>query len=128
MSRYSVTFCLTLLACSSSTTPSDPVWGKQPCDHCHMLLSEPRTAAQLVTIRGDRRYFDDVGCLVEHLATHGAEVARAWVRDARGQWVEAQRANYRGAEATPMGYGFVVDERGSIDFARVQREVARRAP
>jgi copper chaperone NosL len=88
-----------------------------------MLVSDPQTAAQLVTRAGERLHFDDVGCLVEHVA---ARVGLVWVRDVRGQWVDAHRARYRGGESTPMGYGFVADERGSLDFTQLRREVAQR--
>lgn len=121
-----VAYLVVLVACSDATTATDPVWGKQPCAHCHMLVSDPATAAQLRTHTGERLHFDDVGCLVEHVAARGGEVDLAWVRDARGQWVNALRARYRSGASTPMGYGFVVDERGSLDFTRLQREIAQR--
>jgi copper chaperone NosL len=115
-----------LAACSSATQAQDPVWNKQPCAHCHMLVSDPRTAAQLVTHRGERLYFDDVGCLVEHMLAHPAEIAFAWARDTHGQWLNAFRARYRTGESTPMGYGFTVDDQGALDFLHLQHEIAQR--
>jgi hypothetical protein len=90
-----------------------------------MLVSDPQTAAQLVTHSGERLYFDDVGCLIEHLAAGSGKVARVWVHDAHGQWLDALRARYRSGASTPMGYGIVVDPHGSIDFLHAQHEVAQ---
>jgi copper chaperone NosL len=114
-----------LLGCAAADAPVDPVWGKQPCDHCHMLLSDPSSAAQIVTQHGDRLHFDDVGCMVEHLSSHASDVSRAWVRDAHGRWLAALHAHYRGGAATPMGYGIAADERGELDFKAVQRAIAQ---
>jgi copper chaperone NosL len=91
-----------------------------------MLVSEPRTAAQLVTPEGERLYFDDVGCLVDHVSRHAPELAHAWVKDERGQWIDALRTHYHGGEATPMGYGFVADATGALDFEQLRREVAQK--
>lgn len=124
--RSIVAYLVVLVACSEATTAVEPVWGKQPCAHCHMLVSDPTTAAQLLTQAGERLHFDDVGCLIEYVAARGGEVALAWVRDARGQWGNALRARYRSGGSTPMGYGFVVDERGALEFTELQREIAQR--
>ena len=115
---------LLLLGCSTNQAAVDPVWGKQPCDHCHMLLSDPGTAAQLLSVDGERLYFDDVGCLVERIARDASSVGRIWVRDARGVWIDARRARYRTGARTPMGYGVQVSADGDLDFAAVQRELA----
>lgn len=121
---YAVAFLVPLFACASASEPVDPAWNKQPCAHCHMLVSEPRTAAQLVTRAGERSFFDDVGCLAEHLSQASDDVAAAWVRDARGSWSLARSARYRSGDATPMGYGIVADAGGPLRFEQVQREIA----
>jgi hypothetical protein len=118
------TFLIAALACASSTAAEDPAWGKQPCAHCHMLVSDPHTAAQLATRAGEHLYFDDVGCLIEHLAGRSGERPRAWIRDANGQWLDAFSARYRSGASTPMGYGIVADPHGSLDFFHAQHEVA----
>ena len=108
-----------LMACDSFDRPVDPVWGKQPCGACAMLVSDPRTAAQLVTRDGERLYFDDIGCMVgsEKLK----EAANVWVRDGSGRWIDARTAKY-GRGSTPMDYGFVVAPSG-FEFEAVQRAV-----
>jgi copper chaperone NosL len=115
--------CL-LFSCRSQNTPEDPIWGKQPCAHCRMLVSDPRYAAQALTASGERVYFDDVGCLARELAEHPGALA-TWVRDAKARWIETSRARFSGGAPTPMDFGFVVDDAGSFDFTAVQAAVVR---
>ncbi|MFN2377551.1 MAG: hypothetical protein ABR538_13510 [Candidatus Binatia bacterium] len=88
--------------------PKEPVWGKQPCEHCAMLLSEKEHGAQLVTAAGERLYFDDLGCMVAWDLEHPGSATSRWVRTADSQaWLPNEQAGYRRAERTPMGFGFV---------------------
>jgi copper chaperone NosL len=105
-------------SCRSPTAPVDPVWGKQPCAHCLMLVSDPRYAAQAIGPSGDAVYFDDVGCLASYLATR-PDAKGSFVRTSSGRWLEAAKARFRSGAATPMDFGFVVDEAGSLDFSAV---------
>ncbi|MBL8608330.1 MAG: twin-arginine translocation signal domain-containing protein [Myxococcales bacterium] len=108
-------------ACAKADTPADPVWGKEPCAHCRMLVSDKRYAAQ-AAIDGERKYFDDVGCLVLWAKEHRAE--RTWVRDsASGAWVSAESARFQGGARTPMDYGFEARSDGSVGFAEVREKV-----
>lgn len=109
-------------ACRGETGPKDPVWGKQPCAHCNMLVSEPLYAAQALNPRGDRLFFDDVGCMASYLLEH-RDTPKAWVRTAQGQWVEAERTHFRGGARTPMDFGFVADAAGPLDFDAVKKQV-----
>ncbi|MGZ3443102.1 MAG: nitrous oxide reductase accessory protein NosL [Polyangia bacterium] len=104
--------------------PLDPVWGKQPCDHCAMLVDEPRFAAQVATDDGQRLYFDDAGCMGGWLREHAATHARAWVqRDSR--WVSVDATLFQTGARTPMGYGFVAAAEG-LPWPEVQRRLAAR--
>lgn len=90
----------------------EPVWGKQPCDHCAMLLSERLHGAQVATVQGDRLFFDDVGCMVAWDAEHPGKAEARWVRrfdqPPRGTgWLRAETAAYERAAHTPMDFGFV---------------------
>jgi hypothetical protein len=105
--------------------PLDPVWGKQPCDHCAMLVDEPRFAAQATTADGARVYFDDVGCLAGWLREHRRGAARAWVRR-DDTWVPVGDARFHGGERTPMGYGYVAAGDG-IDWSELERRLEARA-
>jgi hypothetical protein len=120
----------TLLACGRSPDlPAEPIWGKEPCAHCSMLVGEPRTAAQAVNAVGDRVFFDDVGCLVLWTAEqkHGAP-QRLWVHAATGPtWLEARTARFLGGQKTPMDYGFVTTEgKDGIDYEQMARAVLER--
>jgi copper chaperone NosL len=95
---------LVLLACTKTDQPVDPVWGKEPCAHCRMLVSDKRFAAQVVDA-GDRFYFDDIGCMVSWL--DDKKVEHMWVRDALAdRWIEARHARYVAGAKTPMDFGF----------------------
>ena len=112
--------------CAADDGPIDPVWGKQPCAHCAMVVSEPRFAAQALEDDGTRTYFDDVGCLALWIDERRA--ARAWARDgAAGPWVDVTKARFRAGEQTPMGFGHVVDlDHGDLDWDSVRALVRAR--
>jgi copper chaperone NosL len=112
-------------ACEDHGKPAEPVWNKQPCAHCHMLVSDPRYAAQLVTRSHERLFFDDPGCLAAYVNAHPAEVEHAWVHTGTG-WADATRARFSAGQASPMGYGFVPDPAGEHDFTAVTRAATQR--
>lgn len=117
-------FASALSACEDLSAPKDPVWNKQPCDHCHMVVSDPRYAAQLTTRDGKRLYYDDIGCLAERINKSSADIAHAWVREGSGTWRDAYQARYARGDKTPMDYGFVPSDKGPLDFKALLREVA----
>jgi hypothetical protein len=123
-------FLLSLFAlgcAADSSGPVEPIWGKQPCDHCMMLLSEPPPAAQALMGDGSRRFFDDVGCLAAYLAKSQVATKAAWVRGpgARG-WVDAHAVHYTSGHRTPMDYGFLGDSTG-LSFQEMQARVLAKA-
>ena len=119
-----VLLALAVTACAGGLEPVEPVWGKQACESCRMLVSDPAYAAQLVDERGRRHLFDDVGCLDAYLVDHPTTKPRAlWVR-AGGRWMEAESARYAAGAPSPMDYGFVAQEQGALDFAAVRRGAA----
>jgi copper chaperone NosL len=109
-------FFFLLAACEKTDTPVDPVWGKQPCAHCQMLVSDKRYAAQAVTATGDRLFFDDPGCLVKWMETN--KPAKAWVHP--GGWVEVGVARFAPSAKTPMDYGFEPRDDGPLGFEEVR--------
>lgn len=128
MKRILLSLCwLFLFACEAGPLrPLEPVWGKQPCDHCNMLLSDPLPAGQAVLKEGERKYFDDVGCLAAYLAQPGVVAKAAWVHDASGtHWVDALTARYTGGHRTPMDFGFLAAKSG-LTFQEVQAQVAQK--
>lgn len=113
--------------CSKTDDAVDPVWGKEPCAHCAMLVGDKRYAAQLVH-DGDRRFFDDIGCLVLWLEEHGVKPQRIWVRDAEAsRWVDAKSARYEAGAKTPMDFGFEARAGGAFGWDEMRgRVVAKR--
>lgn len=108
-------------ACRQTDTPTEPVWGKEPCAHCMMLVSDKRYAAQVVDATGEHKYFDDIGCMVLWMETHKAE--RAWARAASGAWVDARTAKYVHGARTPMDFGFEVSAADGVTFDAVRAAV-----
>ena len=110
------------LACSRSDQPIEPVWGKEPCAYCKMLVSDKRYAAQIAT-GGERFFFDDLGCMVLWLETHEPPV-RFWVHDAAGGgWLDAREAHYVAGAHTPMDFGFEAHAADGIGFAAMRDAV-----
>lgn len=100
-----------LAGCTRTDEPTDPVWGKEPCAHCSMLVSDRKHAGELV-LSQERRYFDDVGCMVLWLEERGGKAERVWVRDPEGtRWVDATTSSFGDGASTPMDFGF--EPRGS---------------
>jgi copper chaperone NosL len=120
--RSMMLFVLALAACENDHDRAvEPVWGKQPCEHCRMLLSHKPSAGQLVR-DGQRYYFDDLGCMARWLDEQRVTV-RAWVRQG-DQWVDAEQARYRDDASTPMDYGFVPAAEGRITWTQLRARVA----
>ncbi|HKP30212.1 MAG TPA: hypothetical protein VJU15_12450, partial [Gemmatimonadales bacterium] len=75
---------LAAVAACGAPGPKPIVLGETPCAHCHMSISDPRFAAELVTTHHRTRLFDDAGCLAAFVA-EGAGEAQAirslWVSD-----------------------------------------------
>jgi nitrous oxide reductase accessory protein NosL len=107
--------------------PADPVWGKQPCAHCAMLVSERPHAAQATLEDGRRLYFDDIGCLVSSLEAERAATRGAWVRDgAAERWLDARSARYRSGARTPMDFGFEAHPAGGLSYDEMRALVLAR--
>lgn len=126
MRRSVLALALAVFACETADQPVDPVWGKQACGSCAMLVSEPAHAAQLATADGTRVFFDDLGCLVEYQKERGA-AKKLWVRTSEGRWVDAKTAKYKGGAKTPMDYGFTYAADGTAEFADVEDAVKKKS-
>lgn len=112
-------------ACSKSDEPADPVWGKEPCAHCAMIVSDRRFAGQVLT-GGDRKFFDDIGCMVLWLDEHrGQQVERSWARDAptTTRWLDAKSARYSDGAKTPMDFGFEARSNGAMGWDEMHDRV-----
>ena len=117
------------LGCERSPThPVDPVWGKEPCSHCAMLVSDRGFAAQLTTFPGRRHFFDDVGCMVAFEDDRSPVVRAHWVHDGEGPaWLAVGEATFADGGRTPMDFGFVAKRSGgALAWADVERAVRAR--
>lgn len=115
------------LACRQGPPePQEPVWGKQACAHCAMLVSRPDSAAQYADTQGDVWFFDDLGCLVAWQVEHPAKPGDlAWARQGK-EWREVGKAHYSSGHTTPMDFGFVADPAGTAVWSDVQQAVQQR--
>lgn len=127
-----------LPACEKVTadTPRAIKYGRDVCDQCAMLVSEPRYAAQLWNPAKKRFHvFDDIGCALVHGAETGLAkdaAARLWVADyeAPDTWLDAGTAHYRTGMISPMGYGFAALRTPAPDrvsLAEVRTQALQRA-
>ena len=119
-----------LIACHSVPDAPRPIaYDHEPCTHCHMLIGDPRYAAQLVTDDGDVLDFDDPGCALTYLVEHHPSVHRLWFRDSRGdRWLSAEETAFVPGATTPMGYGLAAvskDTPGAIAMTDAKTRVAR---
>jgi len=103
-------------ACKAPDAPAEPVWGKEPCAHCKMLVSDKRYAAQVIDDGGEHRFFDDIGCMVLWIEAHKPP-SRTWVRESTsGAWLDARTARYVQGARTPMDFGFEARSGGEVAF------------
>mgnify|MGYP007112209452 CR=1 FL=1 len=118
---------LALVACAQGAPKAEePYWGKQPCAHCSMLVSEPRPSAQALLENGQRRYFDDLGCLVAWEARESPKLKARWVRTPRDDgWVAPEATHFSAGNATPMDFGFLSADEG-LGFDEVRAAVLAR--
>lgn len=105
---------LAFAACGGSATADGPptiAYGRDVCDHCHMIITDARYAAGYTTSDGIPRRFDDLADLVAFGRGHGElDSASVWVHDVGTEaWVAAPEAWFvvGSSPATPMGSGLV---------------------
>jgi hypothetical protein len=126
-----LSFAAAIGACEPTSDASvDPVWGKQPCSHCGMIVSDARYAAELAKADGTRAFFDDVGCMVTYARDLPAPPKHAWVHDADGgRWLNAEDARYTEGAHTPMDYGFIAHgtPTAGLTWAETRARVLSRA-
>ena len=108
-----------LCGCENADAPQEPAWNKQRCSHCSMVVGDKRFAAQAVTAKGERLFFDDPGCLASYELSHSAP-RHAWVLS-EGQWLAADTARFGAGARSPMDYGFEARHGGNLDWASVKK-------
>ena len=117
---------LSAVACKQSDAATEPVWGKEPCAHCKMLVSDKRYAAQVIDESGEHRWFDDIGCMVLWMDARKPP-SHSWARESTsGTWVDARTAKYVQGARTPMDFGFEARADGTISFEAVRAAVVEK--
>lgn len=125
-----------LAACGKpEPAPKTIKLGRDVCEHCNMIVSELRFAAQNWDAkRGRARVFDDIGCAVSFATLDGSLDDQAllfWVADAThgGVWLDARKASYKGGFQTPMGHGYAAAPAGEwpVDYAAMVAAVRKKA-
>ena len=101
---------LTVGGCESSAGPAEVKLGRDVCEMCGMIISDPRDLAAVRLDDNQLHKFDDVGEAVNWLSQHCVEPKDArefWVTDSAvgKSWLDGRKAYYRRA-GTPMNYGF----------------------
>jgi copper chaperone NosL len=135
---------LFLAGCSSAGDGDGPPeirYGVDVCDHCNMIINEPRFAAAYFSEAGETRRFDDIGEMFLYAEEQGEAVRSYWVHDFHSEeWLEASRATfaYNPDLITPMGWGIAAfategdahayhDERGAtiLSYTELREQVLR---
>ena len=99
---------LALAACARTRpAPAEVDPRNDLCASCRMPVSDRRLAAQIAESGEEPKFFDDIGCLRDHLAGRSlSERAAIYVADhGTGAWVPAEKAVFTRCPsvATPMG-------------------------
>jgi copper chaperone NosL len=117
-----------VVACADNQKPIEPVWGKQACAHCSMILSDRRFGAQTVTSAGDRLFFDDPGCMAVFFEERGVAPVHAWVREAGSdRWLDARAATYVAGAPSPMGFGYEARAGDGVGWDAMRARVIEKA-
>ncbi len=96
-----------------TTGPAPIHYGEDTCDHCRMVIAEPRFAMELVTSKGKVYKFDAIECAAAHeLAAstdvtawvHAPEDLETWIRAANAEFIQSAEIH------SPMGAGLAVAE------------------
>jgi copper chaperone NosL len=118
-----------LLTAACSIQPQPVHLGSEECDHCRMVISDLRFAAQALTTRGRAYKFDAVECLAIWVRAGDVprkELHSLWVSNfaVPGEWVAADEAVFLHAESlrSPMGQGLAAFA-SSEEAAAHQREL-----
>lgn len=113
--RDAMCLLLVVVACARGGTGPVPIaYDKEACAYCHMLIGDPRFAAQLVTDDGGAINFDDPGCLLRFIAEQHPRARAIWFRDSqRDRWLPAAEVGFVHAASTPMGWQLAAVDRGT---------------
>jgi copper chaperone NosL len=111
MRGWLLSACLVFASCAAGAAPPETIaLGQEACAQCRMVIVSRMTAAQIVAPGEEPRFFDEIGCLRDYLASGRLTGdARIYVADHRtGDWIDAERAVFtHTAVSTPMTTGLL---------------------
>lgn len=98
-----------LFGCQAqSYDPIDITANTDVCYTCHMGIEDVAFASQAILEDGTPRVFDDIGCLVNYLASTSDSVKVAYVHDTNsGDWIDYSTSTFvqNSSFHSPMSYG-----------------------
>ena len=124
---------LALAACDRDSGPAEIKYGRDVCELCSMIISQPRHAAELRLAADSKIHkFDDIGDALNWLSVNcksDAEVKELWIMDSSDgkTWLDARKVYYRRGD-TPMHYGFIAvaaSTPDSVDFSDMRMHSLR---
>ncbi len=122
-----------LAACQPDKGPVEIKYGRDACEMCGMIISEPRYAAEVRVLSDNKTHkFDDIGDAVNWLELQGVGLQGAkeiWVMDSDNDkiWLDARRAFYRNGRS-PMNYNFAAvaaPGQGAVDFMTMRQKALK---
>lgn len=121
------------VACAASEIKPVELHAEDMCAYCKMAISERQYAAEFVTLDGETRKFDDIGCLLNYVKEQKPQGATFFVNDYNTkQWLRANSAYFvRSSEInSPMSGGIIAfqnqadAERAATKFKGTQARFA----
>ncbi len=89
--------------------PPEIAYGRDMCDRCGMIISEPRFASAIQLENGESLKFDDAGEMFAYYAANpDLKILAWWVHDFPSEtWIDGKEAFYVQSKtlSTPMGSG-----------------------
>lgn len=134
LKALSVAVLVLLAACKNDSGPVEIKYGRENCEMCGMIISDPHYATEVRGGAENRiKKFDDMGDAITWLEKKGwglGGVKEFWVMnsDDAKTWLDARQAFYVHA-GTPMDYGYaaIPDHRdGSLTFDEMRQAVLAR--
>lgn len=106
-----------LLACATDPHGPRPIaWDHAACDHCGMLISDPRYGAEIVARDGTVLEFDDPACLFRHIEQHPMPIRDVYFRDAQASedvWLSSMAVSFVADDGAPMDGGLAAVPAGT---------------
>ena len=103
---FQIILAVLALSCQDNKLePTEPIWEREGCANCRMVLSEKRYAVQRILNSGETHFYDDINCALKH--KHSDDDGKLFVRPYGDEkWISAEKVNYQSGLRTPMNSGY----------------------